>query len=205
MDLVSYVQEMEFGTITFQTESELKARKMRQFEMRRKLAINSVNRFKLFCTQYLESLLLRYRNIRDAEKQYYSYLKNHPIPKKKKIRKNAQSKIKAVLITFEGHKKETEDLYKAIYEKLFSLKSLKITHQQGAIEYTKSGLPHLHMYVESRDYIRLSRLKKLWKYSSIDIKKSFEKQGVIKYINKSENRIKLPTKDVGSLSLTRSE
>lgn len=124
------------------------------------------------------SLWNEYTNIHD-----YKKILSYFFPKKKK-------KID-YLITLSSNTNLNIDDFKTSFNRIKKYKKFKITSIYGVIEFTKNGLPHLHIYSSGDNYIELARLKILHKKSAIDIRRAFNKKGLDKYLSKDENLIRL--------------
>lgn len=76
--------------------------------------------------------------------------------------------------------------YQAI-QNILKQKCFKSSYGYGCIELTKKGEPHAHIYMECKAYVKLAKLKRQWKHSSIDVKSIKKDNGIINYIDKDEN------------------
>lgn len=97
----------------------------------------------------------------------------------------------AYLITLTSHPKTSVDDYKNAFNRIKKYKKFNIIKIHGVIEYTINKRPHAHIYIESTDYIRLERLKRIWKVSNIDLKRAFNEDGLKEYFTKDPNHITL--------------
>lgn len=108
-------------------------------------------------------------------------------------KKKTAKKPIAYLITLESCTDSKIEDYKKAYNRILKYKKFKITDAFGVIEFTKKGLPHLHMYVETdpktRTYISTDLLKRIWSKSRVKKDFAFDRKGVENYLSKDPARI----------------
>lgn len=116
-------------------------------------------------------------------------------PPKLKRSSNYGLKINKYFITLTSHPEQLDpnQYYKAIVN-ILKQKLFKTEFGYGCIELTpKTKQPHAHIYMECKAYVRLDKLKRQWKHSSIDIKKVIKDNGIKNYIDKDDGNDELLT------------
>ncbi len=81
--------------------------------------------------------------------------------------------------------------YENAISRILKYKKFKIDYGYGVIELTKSGQPHAHIYLETKEYLRKERVKRIWKKSFIDIKNVKIDNGIKNYCEKDKDNTKL--------------
>lgn len=113
--------------------------------------------------------------------------------KKPRINMNNYSDGNKYFITLTACPEVTEKpslLVEAI-KKILKQKAFKITYGYGVIELTKQGMPHAHIYIECKAYIRLQMIKRQWKKSSVDLKRVKKDNGIRDYQDKDRDNKEL--------------
>lgn len=107
----------------------------------------------------------------------------------KRIRIKIRNKVNKYFITLTAGGKGKE--YIQAIRKILHYKKFSVVNGYGVIELTKNDEPHAHIYIESKDYIKHERIKRIWKKSYSQIKNVKFDNGIMKYCDKDENNEKL--------------
>lgn len=90
-----------------------------------------------------------------------------------------------ITLTTTRDKEQLENVVKKILKR----RSLGIIAYKYCVEYTKEGMPHIHMYVVSSKYIRAAIILKMNKGDRVEVSKVRSKEGYNKYVMKESDEI----------------